>query len=97
MLEKLTKESVIEYAKSICLCINDNEIDWILRKINDAIVATNQLDYIDTLDDVEFNEENPFTKLRDDVYVKYDEKSILSCSENKENDYLVINNKNDKI
>lgn len=97
MLEKLTKEGIIQYAKSICLCINDNEIDWILRKINDAIVATNQLDYIDTLDDVEFNEENSFTKLRDDVYVKYDEKSILSCSENKENDYLVINNKNDKI
>ena len=97
MLEKLTKEGIIQYAKPICLCINDNEIDWILRKINDAIVATNQLDYIDTLDDVEFNEENSFTKLRDDVYVKYDEKSILSCSENKENDYLVINNKNDKI
>ena len=54
MLKKMTKEEVIQYAKSICLCINDNEIDWILRKINDAIVATNQLDYIDTLDDVEF-------------------------------------------
>ena len=27
----------------------------------------------------------------------YDEKSILSCSENKENDYLVINNHHEKI
>ena len=97
MLKKLTKEEIIQYAKTICLCINDNEIDWILRRINDAIVATNQLDYIDTLDDVELNEENSFAKLRNDVYVKYDEKSILSCSENKENDYLVINNQNDKI
>ena len=42
MLKKLTKEEVIQYAKSVCLCITDDEIDWILRKINDAIVATNQ-------------------------------------------------------
>lgn len=97
MLKKLTKEEVIQYAKSINFCINDDEMDWILYKINAAIAGTNRLNYIDTLEDVEVEEENSFDKLRNDTYVKYDQKSILSCSENMENDYLVINNHNDKI
>ena len=97
MLKKLTKEEVFKYAKSINFSVNDDEMDWVLYKLNTAIAGTNQLDYIDTLEDVELEDENPFSKLRNDTYVKYDPKSILSCSENKENDYLVINNQNDKI
>lgn len=97
MLKKLTKEQVNQYAKSINFCINDDEMDWVLHKINSAISSTNLLDYIDTLEDVELEEENAFNKLRNDVYVEYDKKSILSCSENKENDYLVINNHHEKI
>ena len=90
MSKKLTNEEIIKYAKMIDISIKDDELNWIARKINNAYHSTNELDYIDTLEDIEPSIEESIHKLREDEPIKYNEDEILSCSENKEGDYIVI-------
>lgn len=90
MSKKLSNEEIIKYAKMIGISIKDDELDWVARKINNAYQSTNELDYIDTLEDVEPQNEKSMHKLREDQPSKYDKNEILSCSENIEGDYIVI-------
>ena len=89
-MNELTKDEIIELAKEINIGIKDEELDWIVRKLNDACAKTNFLEYIDTFDDRINHSVNTLNKLREDIPNKYDDEQILSCSENKEGNLIVI-------
>jgi len=97
MSKKISNQEIIKYADAIGISIKDDELEFITTKIKKACESANELEYIDTFKDVEFPSHNYIDRLHNDEFVKYDKDKILSCSENKENDFIVIKNKNGKI
>ena len=89
-MKELTKDEIIELAKEINIGIKDEEIDWLAKRLNNACANTNFLEYIDTFDDKFDQHLNTLHKLREDTSNKYDDEQILSCSENKEGNLIVI-------
>ncbi len=93
MSKELSNQEIIKYADAIGISIKDDELDFITAKVKKAYESANKLEYIDTFKDVESSSFNYIDRLHNDEFVKYDKDKILSCSENKENDYIVIKNK----
>ena len=89
-MKELTKEEIIELAKEISIGIKEDELEWITRRFAGACKSVDCLEYIDTLDDISAPNNTSFHELREDVFKKYDDKEILSCSENKERDLIVV-------
>ena len=89
-MKELTKDEIIELAKEINIGIKEEELDWITRRLNSACNNTNFLEYIDNFDNKLDHSLDTFHKLREDTPNKYDDEQILSCSENKEGNFIVI-------
>ena len=89
-MKELTKEEIIELAKEISIGVKDSELEWITRRFASACKNTNCLEYIDTLEDVFVSTNDSLHELREDTPNKYDDKQVLSNSENKEGNLIVI-------
>ncbi len=87
-MDQITKNEVLKIAAFTKLTINDNEIDSIVKRLQDVLEYAERVQ--DMAKDVDIPSSKNINRQRQDIVVLFDSKKILDQAPDSQDNYFVV-------
>ena len=87
-MDKITKDEALKIASFTKLTINDNEIDSVVKRLQDVLEYAERVQ--DMAKDIDIPSNKNINRQREDVAILFDSKQILDQAPDSQDNYFVV-------